>query len=529
MKFFNTPEETIALLAAIVDSSDDAIVSKTLDGVITSWNRAAERIFGYTAEEAIGQHITLIIPLERHHEEDNVLNHIRRGEKIDHFETIRQTKDGRRINISLTVSPVRNATGKIIGASKVARDITDQKRLDAERHRLLAQEQAARQTAEEANRLKDEFLATISHELRNPLNSIVGWAELLRRGQLNEKVTTRAIAAIASAAHAQEQLISDLLDVSRIVSGRLRLDVRPLQLIEVLKNAVDAIRPALDAKQIRLQQIIDPNASPMTGDPDRLRQIFWNLLSNAAKFTPKNGWIRLLSQRINSHVEIIVSDNGIGIEPEFLPFVFDRFRQAETGTTRQTTGLGLGLAIVRHLVELHGGSVRADSKGAGEGASFTVKLPILIAPGDVAGADRVHPTAHELNTSMKAPSLKELKILVVDDEEGAREVATVILAQAEAEVRSAASASAALQIMDTWRPDVLVADIGMPEVDGYDFIRLVRARDAEKGGRVPAIALTAFARTQDRLRVLSSGFQMHVPKPLQPEELVTVVASVAQR
>jgi PAS domain S-box-containing protein len=517
-----TLEESTALLAAIVDSSDDAIVSKTLDGVIMSWNRGAERIFGYTAEEAIGQHIKMIIPLERHPEEDNVLAQIRRGEKVDHFQTVRQAKDGRRLDISLTVSPVRDANGKVIGASKVARDISYQKRVEA-------QEQALRQSAEEANRLKDEFLATVSHELRNPLNSIVGWAQLLRSGRLDEKVTNRAIEAIASAAHAQEQIISDLLDVSRIISGRLRLDVRPLQLIEVLANAINALRPAVEAKQIRLQQLLDPNASPMSGDPDRLQQIFWNLLSNAVKFTPKGGWIRILSQRINSHVEIIVSDNGIGIEPNFLPFVFDRFRQGDPGTNRQTAGLGLGLSIVRNLVELHGGTVHADSKGAGEGASFTVKLPILIAPADVAGEDRVHPTAHELNTSTGGPSLKGLKILVVDDEDGAREIATIILTGAEAEVRSAANAIAALEIMDTWLPDVLVADIGMPEIDGYDFIRQVRARDSEKGGMVPAIALTAFARTQDRLRVLSSGYQMHVPKPVQPDELVTVVASVARR
>jgi PAS domain S-box-containing protein len=523
MKPFNLkPEESMALLAAIVDSSDDAIVSKTLDGIITSWNRGAERIFGYTAEEATGQHIKLIIPLERHPEEDNVLAQIRRGEKVDHFQTVRQAKDGRRLDISLTVSPVRDANGKVIGASKVARDISDQKRIEA-------REQALRQSAQEANRLKDDFLATVSHELRNPLNSIVGWAQLLRSGRLDEKVTTRAIEAIARAAHAQEQIISDLLDVSRIISGRLRLDVRPLQLIEVLANAINALRPALEAKQIRLQQLLDPNASPMSGDPDRLQQIFWNLLSNAVKFTPKGGWIRILSQRINSHVEIIVSDNGIGIEPQFLPFVFDRFRQGDTGANRQTVGLGLGLSIVRHLVELHGGTVHADSKGVGEGASFTVKLPILIAPADVAGEDRVHPTAHELNTSAESPSLKGLKILVVDDEDGSREIATIILARAEAEVRNAANASAALTIMDSWLPDVLIADIGMPGIDGYAFIRQVRARDSEKGGMVPAIALTAFARTQDRLRVLSSGFQMHVPKPVQPDELVTVVASVARR
>ena len=385
-------EEERALLAAIIDSSDDAIVSKTLEGIITSWNRGAEEIFGYSAAEAVGQHITLIIPPERHAEEDDVLAHIRRGEKIDHFETVRQAKDGRKVDISLTVSPVRDAEGRIIGASKVARDITSRKRAEEERERLRAQEQIARRTAEETSRLKDDFLAMVSHELRNPLNSIVGWAGLLRSGKLEEKMSARAVEAITRAAQAQDQIINDLLDVSRIISGRLRLDIRPLQLVDVLETAIDTLRPAADAKQIRLQALLDPAASPMAGDPDRLRQVFWNLLSNAVKFTPKGGRIQILSQRINSHVEIIVSDTGIGIDPLFLPYVFDRFRQAGSGTKRQSSGLGLGLAIVRNLVELHGGTVHAESKGIGQGAIFTVTLPTLIAssvrPRRSAGANR---------------------------------------------------------------------------------------------------------------------------------------------
>jgi PAS domain S-box-containing protein len=298
-------DATTSLLAAIVDSSDDAIVSKTLDGIITSWNRGAEKIFGYSAEEAIGQHITLIIPTARHGEENDVLARIRRGEKLDHFETVRRAKDGRAVHISLTVSPVRDANGRIIGASKVARDITERKHAEEERERLASQERAARRSAEEANRLKDDFLATVSHELRNPLNSIVGWAGLLSSGKLNEQTSTRAIDAIMRAAQALDQIISDLLDVSRIISGRLRLDIRPMQLIEVLESAIETLRPAIDAKQIRLQPLLDPAASPMAGDPDRLRQVFWNLLSNAVKFTPKASRIQIISQRINSHIEIM--------------------------------------------------------------------------------------------------------------------------------------------------------------------------------------------------------------------------------
>jgi len=515
-------------LAAIVDSSDDAIVSKTLQGFITSWNRGAEKIFGYTPAEAIGQHITLIIPSDRQDEEIDVLAHIGRGEKVDHFETVRQAKDGRKVNISLTVSPVRDARGRIIGASKVARDITARKLAEEEQERLTAQALAARRTAEEANRLKDDFLATVSHELRNPLNSIVGWAGLLSSGKLDPKKTSRAIEAITRAAQAQDQIINDLLDVSRIISGRLRLDIRPLRLVEVLETAIETIRPAAEAKEIRLQVLLDPAASPMAGDPDRLRQVFWNLLSNAVKFTPKNGRIQIHSQRIDSHVEIIISDTGIGIEPEFLPFVFDRFRQGDSGPNRQSPGLGLGLAIVRSLVELHGGTVWVESKGKGWGSSFSVILPTMISP-SASDKVRAHPTIEDIQSAEIGPSLQHLRVLVVDDEEGAREITSAILTQAQAEVRTAASASEALEVLDEWQPDVLVADLGMPEVDGYQLIRQVRARGPQRGGDVPAAALTAYARTQDRMRVLSAGFQIHIPKPIQPAELITVVASLAKR
>jgi PAS domain S-box-containing protein len=515
-------------LAAIIESSDDAIVSKTLEGVITSWNRGAEQMFGYSAAEAIGQHIKLIIPPELHAEEDDVLAHLRRGEKVDHYETVRQTKDGRKLDISLTVSPIKDAHGHIIGASKVARDITLRKRADEERERIRAREEAARHMAEEANRLKDDFLATVSHELRNPLNSIVGWAGLLRSSKQDEKTVVRAVDAILRGAQAQDQIISDLLDVARIVNGRLRLDIRPVQLVEVLESAIDAIRPAAEAKQIRLQTLFDPAATPLAGDPDRLRQVFWNLLSNAVKFTAKNGRIQIVSQRIDSHIEVVVSDTGNGIEPELLPHVFDRFRQADSGTNRQSSGLGLGLAIARNLVELHGGTIRAESKGRGQGATFTVRLPTLIALASDE-EQRVHPAVQEIAPAEAGPSLLNLRVLVVDDEPGAREVASMILAHAQAEVRAAESAKDALQVMDEWQPDVLVADIGMPDVDGYEFIRQVRARSPQRGGAVPAAALTAYARTQDRLRVLSEGYQMHVPKPIQPAELVTVVASLAKR
>jgi CheY-like chemotaxis protein/two-component sensor histidine kinase len=339
----------------------------------------------------------------------------------------------------------------------------------------------------------------------------------------------RAVDAILSGAQAQDQIIGDLLDVARIVNGRLRLDIRPVRLIEVLESAIDTVRPAAEAKQIRMQSLLDPAASPLAGDSDRLRQVFWNLLSNAVKFTPKGGRIQIVSQRINSHIEVIVSDTGIGIQPELLPQVFDRFRQGDSSSSRQNPGLGLGLAIVRNLVELHGGTVHAESKGPGQGATFIVRLPTLIALSTRDEEARVHPAVEEIRPPEDGPSLANLRVLVVDDEPGAREVAAVILAQAHAEVRTAASAQEALQVMDQWEPDVLVADIGMPEVDGYEFIRRVRARGPHGGGAVPAAALTAYARTQDRMRVLSEGYQTHVPKPIQSAELVTVVASLAKR
>jgi PAS domain S-box-containing protein len=491
-----------------------------------SWNGGAERIFGYEAAEAIGRNIRIIIPPDRQGEEDDVLAHVRRGEKLDHFETVRRSKDGREVHISLTVSPVRDNQGRIIGASKVARDITQRKRSEEEREQLLAMNEAALRKAEEANRLKEDFLATVSHELRNPLTSILGWAALLEQGKLDAEKTARAVAAIQRSAQAQDQLIGDLLDISRIVAGRLRLDVQPFLPIEALEAALESIGPAVEAKRIRLHVVLDPSAGPILGDPARLQQVFWNLLSNAVKFTPREGHVEVFLRRIDSHIEAVVSDTGIGITPELLPFVFDRFRQGDSGTSRRTGGLGLGLAIARSLIELHGGELRAESKGLGQGAAFTVRLPLMSAQRPLETQQSIHPAS---GGNEKAPSLKGLRVLLVDDEESAREVVSLILSQADAQVRTAESAAAALNILDQWRPDILVSDVGMPQVDGYDLIRLIRARPAESGGSIPAAALTAYARTEDRLRVLSAGYQTHVQKPVQPIELITVVASLARR
>jgi PAS domain S-box-containing protein len=522
------PFHVEAHLAAIIASSDDVIVSKTLEGTITSWNPAAERILGYTAAEAIGQNIRLIIPPDRWSEEDDVLARIGRGERVDHFETVRRAKDGHMLNISLTVSPIRDRTGKIVGASKVARDITDRKRAEQELERLLASEKESRRQAEEASRLKDEFLAVVSHELRTPLNAITGWASLLLMRPLDDR-TKHAIETIQRNAQTQTQLIADLLDVSRIVTGQLRLNVRSFQLIPVIEAAIEVVRPGIDAKSIRLETIFDPSAGPIAGDPDRMQQIFWNLLSNAVKFTPRGGRIQVRLQRTNSHVEVVVSDTGKGIDPKLLPFVFDRFRQGDSSTTREHGGLGLGLAIVRHLVELHGGVVNAYSGGEGKGSEFIVQVPTLIsARAPEPGEERVHPSVGG-NVAGRIPALAGLRVLVVDDERDAREIVAVILGEAGAEIITASTAREALDLIEQFKPDILITDIGMPGESGYDLIRMVRQLPADKGGGIPAIALTAYARMQDRLQILSAGFQMHVPKPIEPIELATVVASLAKR
>jgi PAS domain S-box-containing protein len=395
-------EEAIARMAAIVASSDDAIISKNLNGIIVSWNEGAERLFGYAAAEVIGKPITILIPPDRADEEPYILQQIRRGERVDHYETVRWRKDGSEIDISLTVSPVRDKNGKVIGASKIARDITERKRAEAEREELLRRESEARAEAEKADRLKEEFLATASHELRSPLNAILGWAGMLSENRLDEKKTARAFEVIYRNAIAQNQLIGDLLDVSRIITGKLRLDVNMVELIPVINAAMDVVRPAAEAKGVRLSSALDPAAGLAAVDPDRLQQIVWNLLSNAVKFTPKGEEVAVRLEREATRIVIIVSDTGVGIEPEFLPFVFDRFRQREGDTKRAHGGLGLGLAIVRHLVELHGGTVNAASPGKGRGATFTVTLPLT--PRRMkTGEDESASLTHSSRTSQSRP------------------------------------------------------------------------------------------------------------------------------
>jgi signal transduction histidine kinase len=405
-------------------------------------------------------------------------------------------------------------------------------RAESDNARLLEKEQRARAAAEAASRAKDEFLAVLSHELRTPLNAVYGWARMLRAGEVEGEAAKRALDVIMRNANAQVQLIDDMLDVSRIVSGKMRLDVRPVDLRMVVDAALDAVRPAAEAKGLRLQAVLDPGALGISGDPDRLQQVVWNLLINAVKFTPREGRVQVQLHRVSSHVEIIVSDTGQGIAPDVLPHVFERFQQADSGSARRHTGLGLGLALVRHLVELHGGAVEASSAGEGQGSVFTVKLPVALARVDAVGETpppaRVH-TPAPAGASARGPSLSGLRVLVVDDDRDGLDLVAMILLTSGAEVRACSSAADGFEALLAWRPDVLVSDIEMPGEDGYALIRRVRGLESGAVARTPAVALSAYGRVEDRLRTLAAGYSMHVPKPVDPAELATIVASLAGR
>lgn len=685
-----------ALVSSIVDTSFDAIITKDLNGTITSWNAAAEHLFGYSAGEMIGRSIRVLIPAERQAEEDEILARLRRGERIEHFETVRLAKDGRPLDISVTISPIRNASGVIAGASKIARDVTQLKAAEAERLRVV-QENAAitealnrvgtivasdldrdkvvqavtdaatelttaefgaffynvlndagesyvlytisgvpreafskfpmprntgvfeptfkgtavvrsaditkdaryghnppyhgmprghlpvrsylavpvkRRDAEvlgglffghsdvgrftdhherlaigvaswaavalenarmfsmvqEASRLKDEFLASLSHELRTPLNAVLGYARMLRTGIVAPDKQARAIETIERNATSLTQIVEDVLDISRIISGKIRLNVQPVDLPQVVTHAVDVVSPTADAKGVRIETVLDPRATPVSGDPERLQQVLWNLLSNAVKFTNRGGKVQVRLGRINSHVELSVADTGIGIPPEFLPHVFERFRQADASTARERGGLGLGLSIARQLAEMHGGRIQAASGGIGQGSTFTLKLPVMIVhPSAADTSERVHPRAGTSSQHIGPGDLRDVHVLAVDDDADAVGLVAEVLAAAGARVSTASSADEALRIMDTNPPHVLVTDLGMPRVDGFEFIRRIREHANPIVRRIPAAALTAYARSDDRVKALRAGFQIHLAKPIDPAELVTTVASLAKR
>jgi PAS domain S-box-containing protein len=650
-----------AYLAAIVDSSEDAILSKDLNGVITSCNAAAERIFGYTPDELIGQPVLILIPPERHQEETHILSRVRAGERVGHFETVRVRKDGRRIDVSLTVSAVRDATGRIIGASKVARDITEAKRAvaalraqeawfrvtlnsiadaviasdpagivtyinaaastltgwstaeavgqplevvfpildertrrptqnsanlglttggpatsgshallvardghelpiadsaapirdadgrilgvvlafrdvgpqraeaaarqqaEAERERLLGAERSARAEAERASRIKDEFVAMVSHELRTPLNAILGWTQLMARSPGDVALLERGLDVVARNTRVQAQLVSDLLDISRIVEGKLTLEVRTLDVGAVVADAIDTVAREAAERGLVVRRRLTRTPIFVAGDPGRLQQIVWNLLSNAIKFTPSHGEIVVSLKSGGDHVEIAVADSGSGIRPEVLPHIFDRFHQADRSITRRFGGLGLGLAIVKHLVELHGGQVRVDSPGEGLGSTFTVTLPASSTP-PLTPAGQPSTAAMEIAAPV---TLAGVRVLVVEDEPDTLQFLKRLFESHGAEVVTAATAAEAQEVFSHERIGVLVSDIGLPGVDGYELMREIR-RLSPDGQAVPAIALTAYARAEDRTRALRAGYQAHVTKPVDGAELMAMVASLLE-
>jgi PAS domain S-box-containing protein len=394
-------------------------------------------------------------------------------------------------------------------------DITDRKQAEVERELLLQREQSARAEAERANRIKDEFLAVLSHELRSPLNPILGWSKLLQNGKLDQAKTAQALATIERNAKLQSELIEDLLDVSRILQGKLSLNVAPVNLASTIRAAMETVRLAAEAKSITVEAMLAPEVGMVLGDSTRLQQVIWNLLSNAVKFTPEGGQVTVQLECLDSSAQITVSDTGQGISPDFLPYVFDYFRQADAATTRKFGGLGLGLAIVRHLVELHGGTVRADSLGEGQGATFTLRLPLLHTPSQATQNERL---------PQQPLDLSSIKILVVDDETDTRELVAFVLEQQGAQVITATSAHEALLVLSQAKPDVLLSDIGMPEMDGYMLIQQVRALAPNQGGQIPAIALTAYAGDTNQQQVIAAGFQKHISKPIEPEKLVQAIA-----
>lgn len=526
---------------------------RTLDGRIIDVNDGFLRLTGYSREEVIGRTATDLKLWSSNSDRTAVMRLLQERKTISDMEIIFRMKTGEQRICLFSAEAITIAGEQYILAA--TNDITDRKRAEEERERLLIREQAARIEAEQAqklsvellqreqvaraeaevaNRAKDQFLATISHELRTPLNAILGWAGMLRNGRLDKAASAQALEIIERNAKAQTQLINDILDVSRIVTGKLRLEVRPVELSSVLQAAIDVISPAAGAKDIGLQVTLDPRAGPVSGDPDRLQQIVWNLLSNAVKFTARGGRVQVRLERLNSQVEIAVSDTGVGINADFLPYVFDSFRQADNSYTRSHSGLGLGLAIVRHLVELHGGTVEAFSQGEGKGATFEVRLPLIAvdnprrpATGEVYFERRGAVTTG--SDSESSLSLQGLRLLVVDDDSDARSLLALMLGQCGAEVTTVATAAEAVAMLDQLKLDLLISDIEMPGEDGYSLISKVRSLDSKLGTPIPSIALTAHARSEDRVRALAAGFQAHIAKPVAAKELIAVIASLTGR
>jgi PAS domain S-box-containing protein len=518
--------------------ADYAIFMLDVNGKVASWNLGAQRIKGYAADEIIGQHFSTFYPQEARESgwpEHELQTATTVGRFVD--EGWRVRKDGTTFWANVTITALRDDDGTLVGFAKLTRDLTESKRVEAieersqQREQILDAERSARMAAQRATRIKDEFLATLSHELRTPLSAILGWTQLLMKkgaesSQLDQQ---RAIEVIDRNARAQVQLIDDLLDLSRIVTGKVRLDLKQVSMHDVVQAAIDSAAPTAIAKGIHLVALMEPAHAAISGDSHRLQQVAWNLLSNAIKFTPKGGHVQVLLQRVNSHIELSVSDDGVGIPVAYLPHVFDRFSQRDSSATRVHGGLGLGLAICKQLVELHGGTIRAASEGEGQGASFFVELPISIVQAEEEGT-RIHPTVEvpARGGFGDLPRFEGAHVFVVDDEPDARELLRRIFEDQGAEVTAFASGEELLSAVKSSRPSVIICDIGMPHADGYQLMRALRASES-RGSRIPALALTAFARAEDRKRSLVAGYQAHMAKPFDVAELLLQVAGLLGR
>jgi PAS domain S-box-containing protein len=497
-------------LAAVVESSDDAIVSKDLNGIVTSWNKAAERIFGYSAEEMIGQPIARLIPPERPDEEPAILERIRKGDRIDHYETVRMRKDGTRFDVSVTISPVKDSTGRIVGASKVARDISHARALRSELERRVAE-------LAEADRRKDQFLAMLAHELRNPLGAISNAVHVLDQPQVSDATRLRAVEVLRRQVQHQTRIVNELLDVSRITLGLVELRPEQLDLVRLVREVADDYRLAFQRDQITLQLDLPEGPLRMKADHTRLAQVVSNLLSNALKFTPAGGRVTVAVQGSadSAYAELTVTDTGIGIEPELLPRVFETFTQGDRTLVRSRGGLGLGLAIVKGLVALHDGEVRAESRGEGTGTTLRVVLPLLLGDADAPQG--------------KAAGPREgggLRVLVIEDHEDAAEMLKVLLELYGYEARIALSGSEGVRVAREYHPDVVLCDLGLPGMDGYEVA--AELRRAPGGGRPRLVAVTGYGREEDRRRSREAGFQYHLVKPIDPQELCAVLCTLAE-
>ena len=513
-------EEKLHLL---VDSVPDyAICMLSPHGVVTTWNAGGERLFGYPGDEIIGRSFGAFY-LQADCDEGAPAAHLMAAESEGRLESegLRVRRSGHAFEAHVVLTPLRDDARELRGFSMVIRDVSERKRLEDDLRRR-AEDLAV------AHRAKEDFLATLSHELRTPLNAMLGWTRLLRIGKLDAEGTARALETIERNARLQEQLIADILDVSRIVTGKLRLELRPTDLAPLVENTLDTLRPSADAKSITLNTALHALGTVL-GDADRLEQVVWNLVVNAIKFTPTGGEITVSLEHHGGSAVLTVSDTGEGISPDVLPYVFDRFRQAEASISRKQGGLGLGLAVVRHLVELHGGTIEAESEGLGQGSTFTVDLPLAQERRDPARAEERRRELERRRSRGDRVRLDGIHVLLVEDDDDSRKLLGTMLKRYGAKVTSTKSAAEALEVFSSELPDVLISDIGMPDEDGYELIRKLRQQPIDKGGAVPAIALTGYASRKDRERALNAGYHKHMAKPVEQAEMIAAIAGLVGR